>query len=124
MLKRDAQLATAWGIANQVVSRMTYKPNWRFELLAGEHDMICLSMAVDVPDVTRDDRRLTTITVEHNTAASFFWDDGFVKFQEAIAMWIERLERHEQSEWLKFDGEYWRDPHTDHGAQPPQHAGD
>lgn len=122
-MQRDAQQATAWGIAHQVVSRMNYKPNWRFELFAGPDDMIGLRIEFDVPDVTRADRRETTITVEHNTAAVFFWEDGFVKFQEAIGMWIERMDRHEQSEWLKFNGEYWRDPHTAHGAQPPQQEG-
>ena len=117
MLKRDAQQATAWGIANQVVSRMAYKPNWHFKLLEGPGETICFRIQVEVPDVTHPRHQPTTITIEHNTAAKFFWEDGFVKFQEAIAMWIERLERHEQSEWLKFDGEYWRHPDIDHGAK-------
>lgn len=98
---------------DDVLSRMTYKPNTTF---AREHDYLRISIKVPHRDRPRE-----TVTVEGKHLIPYVFlvdirnERPTYDLVQRIADWIRHqildLEIHEFNEWVRFDGELMHDPH-------------
>lgn len=96
--------------AERILSRITYKPGWKIELLEQWPDRISVRIELSVLD--SGDRR-TTIRV----ARSRYLPDGFLRWCteteliDQIRNAVSDMEAHERDEWFQVDGKPIYDPH-------------
>lgn len=99
------------------LERFTYKPGWRFSMLPpllqefgyeyeNQGKLLIEAMLVNSRGPVRLDQLIPIVS----TYPTYHVRDRD-QFRRWVRSCIERLERHEQMEWLRYDGELIEDPH-------------
>lgn len=104
-------LAKLSGGRGEPLTRITYKPGWRFHLV---HDNgyggMVLHIVAFLPDATNPKHPIIPVKLDARvTDTAKLSEENFLAF---VQRQIQKLELHEVDEWLKVDGVHY---------QPPRH---
>jgi len=97
------------------LSKITYKPNWKFELEEDRNtptrfmqNFLYLRITTHQPNADRS-LQSVLLTSSHALSPEAFMDKSH--FLMIVEHAIRDAEMHEVDEWLKFDGKHIRHPH-------------
>jgi len=112
-------------VLERLVKTWSYKPRHRLELMVTKQDRNLhlddygrLRYCAFVQNVHDPELKHIIVSLDHPISnmemmGSRSRDEGY--WMHVICALIERMERHEMAEWLKFDGTHWRNPDHAHG---------
>jgi hypothetical protein len=91
----------------EVVSRVTYKPGWTFEIYEGHWEGPHIAIHTVLPDSTGEGKLTicvhSMIPPQKNTESFLEW----------LAWRLARIEVHEMREFFKYEGRVIYDPHAE-----------
>ena len=92
----------------QWLSRISYKPNIKMEIVDQFNDYLNLKISVNTID-SRDG--FSPIVIYHSNIIDNRFVRNFDDFKNYVIERILQMERHETNEFLKIDGKLIHDPH-------------
>lgn len=91
-----------------IVSRITYKPNFIIEVFHGDKTYLRIAIIMKVANVQSGE--IVEISMNEDIDFGFMSSDTFVWYVHGM---IHSMEAHECNEWFKFEGSNLVDPHPE-----------
>lgn len=96
----------------QVLETMTYKPTYSFEIVdINGSDVLRITMSTH--DSRPDEAPPLSIPVDFPVPEWLPENAADIEWRNWLHLKIYWCELHESDEWLRFDGELYRDPHKE-----------